>query len=368
MASGNSMYTKKDYPNAAQSTLDILNKNNYSGSSASASNGTLASGTAQSAIKADLAGQTSAREALDRYYKDNPPKNTGGGSSNNNSAAYSGGDSSFDLAGYLAQINAQRQAAADAAFDRAAAALNSAYGEAQGSYGNIYNSGVSQLGKTYDNSRGKIRDEATDAFRQAYVNRMIGEKNLSQRLAALGISGGLSESSLAGITNSYDKARSRVQNTMDTNLGDLEMKYQGNLADLYNAYQSQLASLASNRASQLAQLEMNRANQIASAGGDYFSALMSNSALLNNAMKNAVASQNAYAPTAQEVTNLNNAVATTQANDMGGTGSNWTAWQKYLMDQLNTGGSNIEGAVAPLKGQATADQIAEYLNYLGIGA
>lgn len=346
MASGNSLYNKIGGSKIGTSTMNLLNDDSSK------------YGTAQSAIK--------------QYVSETPPKELdysgtssgGGGKStgSSNASAYSGGN--FDLAGYLAEINAQRQAAADAAFDRAAAALNSAYGEAKGSYGNIYNSGVGQLGKTYDNSRGKIRDEATDAFRQAYVNRMIGEKNLSQRLAALGISGGLSESSLAGIVNSYDKARSNVQNTMDTNLGDLEMKYQGNLADLYNAYQSQLATLASNRASQLAQLEMNRANQIASAGGDYFSALMSNSNLLNNAMKNAVASQNAYAPTAQEVSNINNAVATTQANDMGGTGSNWTAWQKYLQDQLNGGGSNINGAVATLKGQATAQEVADYLNSL----
>ena len=360
MASGNSMYrTNYNGVPIAESTAKILSQASGSGTNV---------GTAQDAIKASLNAQAEYAPTVQKYI--NETKSSGGNkaSTGTANAGVIAEGNGFDLAAYLAEINAQRQAAADAAYNRAAAALNSAYEKARGSYGNVYDSGVGQLGKTYNNSRGKISDEATDAFRQAHVNRMIGEKNLSQRLAALGISGGLSESSLAGIINSYDKARSNVQNTLDTNLGDLEMKYQGNLSDLYRAYQSQLAALDSNNASQLAQLEMNRANQIASAGGDYFSALMSNANLLNNAMQKAVSSQNAYAPNAQSVSNVNNAVATTQANDMGGTKTNWSAWQNNLLNQLNSGNSNINGAIASLKGQASAEELASFLNSLGIGA
>lgn len=310
-------------------------------------------GTAQSAIKQYIDTSTPSTYT--------PPASTGGGKTGKaTSTATTGG--SFDLAGYLAGINAERQAAAEAAFANARNALNNAYGEASNAYKNIYNSGVDQLGRSYDNSRGKINSEATDAFRQAYVNRMLSEKNLGQRMAAMGMSGGAAESTLAGLINNYGNSRNGIQRTLDTNLGDLEMKYQGNLADLYNAYQSQMASLANQRASQMAQLEMNLANQIASSGGDYFSALMSNSDLLKNAMTNAVNAQNAYvAPEVAKATNDFVAANTQQANDMGGTLTNWSKYLDDLSKSLATGNEN--GTIYNMKGSGiTPDQLAELLN------
>ena len=286
-----------------------------------------------------------------------PPSNTGGKTGKGTTTTTTGG--SFDLAGYLAGINAQRQAAAEAAYANARNALNDAYGRASESYANIYNSGVDQLGRSYENSRGKINSEATDAFRQAYVNRMLSEKNLGQRMAAMGMSGGAAESTLAGLINNYGNSRNGIQKTLDTNLGDLEMNYQGNLADLYNAYQSQMASLANQRASQLAQLEMNLANQIASSGGDYFSALMSNSDLLKNAMTNAVNAQNAYtAPEVAKATNDFVAGNTQQVNDMG---SNLTNWMDYV-DKQRANGAIDDGIATYLISQgATNDEILKAL-------
>ena len=288
-----------------------------------------------------------------------PPSNTGSKTGKGTSTATTGG--SFDLAGYLAGINAQRQAAAEAAYANARNALNDAYGKASESYANIYNSGVDQLGRSYENSRGKINSEATDAFRQAYVNRMLSEKNLGQRMAAMGMSGGAAESTLAGLINNYGNSRNGIQKTLDTNLGDLEMNYQGNLADLYNAYQSQMASLANQRASQMAQLEMNLANQIASSGGDYFSALMSNSDLLKSAMTNAVNAQNAYvAPEVAKATNDYVAANTQQANDMGSQLTRW--WEDQLQKQL-AGGLNENGTIYGMKDTGISPQaLADMLN------
>ena len=323
---GTAVYSKSNYPNAAQSTLNILNKQNGSGTNV---------GTAQDAIKADLAGQASARASIDDYYKNNPPKGTGGSSGSGASAgAVAGGG--FDLAGYLEGLRAQQRADAEAAYARARDNLNSAYGEASSAFGNIYNRGADQLGRSYSNSRGKINQEATDAFQQAYINRMLSEKNLTQRLAAMGMSGGASESTMAGLINNYGNARNGIQRTLDTNLGDLEMKYQGNLADLYSAYQSNMANIASQRASQLANLEMQLANLNANMGGDYYSMLMSNAGKLQNVMSNAVANQAAYsAPVAQEVTNTFNPANIQQANDVGGTKTNWAKSQleDYIANQ-----------------------------------
>lgn len=247
-----------------------------------------------------------------------------GRSSSGASSATPVSNGAFDLAGYLEAMRAQQRADAEEAFARARNALNNAYSEASNAYGNIYNRGADQLGRSYNNSRGKINTEAEDAFRQAYVNRMMSEKNLGQRLAAMGMSGGASESTMAGLINNYGNARSGIQRTLDTNLGDLEQKYQGNLADLYNAYQANMANIASQRASQLANLETQLANLNANMGGDYYSLLMSNAGKLQNVMSNAVANQAAYqAPQVAQATNTFTPANVQQANDMGAAATNY---------------------------------------------
>ena len=252
---------------------------------------------------------------------------TSTGSKTPTSADYGG------VGDYLASLYAERQAAAQDAYDRSKALLDDAYNTASGNYANIYNSGANQLRKTYNNSLGKINENATDAFRQAYVNRMLSEKNLSQRLAAMGMSGGASESAMAGLLNNYGNARNGIQRTLDTNRNDLEMNYSSNLNDLYSAYQSQMAALDQNRASQLASLLNNLNNQIASVQGDYFSTLASNPTLLAQAIKGATASMNNYAaPETAQASNALSPVAVYQGNDQGGTLTNYARqeWEDYM--------------------------------------
>ena len=323
---GTAVYSKSNYPNAAQSTLNILNKQNGSGTNV---------GTAQDAIKADLAGQASARASIDDYYTNNPPKGTGSSSGSGASAgAVAGGG--FDLVGYLEGLRAQQRADAEAAYARAKAQISAGYDDAIKGYGETLSSGQRQLGRSYDNSRGKINQEATDAFQQAYINRMLSEKNLTQRLAAMGMSGGASESTMAGLINNYGNARNGIQRTLDTNLGDLEMNYQNNLDKLISSYNEQVNNLRTVKANQLANLEAQLASLNANMGGDYYSMLMSNQGLLKNAMQNAVAAQAAYsAPVAQEVTNTFNPANIQQANDVGGTKTNWAKSQleDYIANQ-----------------------------------
>lgn len=289
------------------------------------------------------------------------PSNTGSGSGSSSSSAVSGNAS---LGDYLSSLYAQRQAAAQDAYDRAIGLLDAAYNKAASNYGNIYNSGVGQLNKSYDNSLNKINDNAKQSMQEAYINKMLSMKNLSQALAAQGMSGGASESATAGLINNYGNARNGIQKTWDTNRADLEMNYSNNLADLYNAYQSQMAALNQSLSSQQAQLLSNLNNQIADIGGDYFSALSSNPALLQNAMTQAVSNLNAYKPVETQATNTFNPVNTQQVNDVGSQATRW--WEDQIMKQL-AGGSNLEGAVASLagrKGEIPQDELLRFINKL----
>ena len=266
--------------------------------------------------------------------------NTGGGGGGGSKTPVT---SSYDGTGdYLSMLYAQRQAAAQDAYDKSKALLDEAYNTASGNYANIYNSGANQLKKTYNNSLGKINANATDAFRQAYVNRMLSERNLEQRLAAMGISGGASETAMAGLLNNYGNARNNIQRTLDSNRNDLEMNYGSNLNDLYNAYQSQMAALDQNRASQLAQLLNNLNNQIAGVQSDYFSMMAKNPQYLQQALGAATANMNNYtAPNTAEATNGLTPVTVYQGNDQGGTLTNYAkqAWEDY-MDRARANNEN----------------------------
>lgn len=283
--------------------------------------------------KSGVGGIGATPESLKPKYVSTPTGGDTGNGSGKSSKSSATTDSYSGVGDYLASLYAQRQQAAQDAYDRSKALLDDAYNTASGNYANIYNSGANQLKKTYNNSLGKINANATDAFRQAYVNRMQSEKNLAQRLAAMGISGGASESTMAGLLNNYGNARNGIQRTLDSNRNDLEMNYSSNLNDLYNAYQSQMAALDQNRASQLAQLINNLNNQIASVQGDYFSMMAKNPDYLRQALGAATANMNAYeAPALAEATNGLTPVDIYQSNDQGGTLTNYArqAWEDYM--------------------------------------
>lgn len=251
--------------------------------------------------------------------------NTSGGGSTDTGAAY---------AAYLAELQRQRQAAAEDAYNRSMGYLNDAYDKAADNYWDVYNNGRSALEGAYDNSLRKINNNASDAMREAYINRRLSEKNLSQKLAAMGISGGASESTLAGIANNYGNARNNIQRTWDDNRGDLESGYGNNLANLYNAYLERMTALDNSRASQAAQLLSNLNNQIASVQSDFYSTLASNPDVLQNAIANALSGVNGITPKEAEVTNPYSAVSTQQGNDIGGTLTNYSMLQS-LQDAGN---------------------------------
>ena len=293
-------------------------------------------------------GGIGARVEVNDYSKTKTP--TGGGKTSTGSTSSSSG--SYDMSSYLSDLYAQRQAAAEAAYERSMGLLNDAYNSAANNYADIFNRGQDTLRGAYDNSRNKINEQASDSMREAYINRMLSMKNLSQKLAAMGISGGASESTVAGLLNNYGNARNGIQKTWNNNLADLEQGFNSNLTDLYNAYQSQMAELANTRAAQQAQLVSNLNNQIASAGSDFFS-ILSNPNVLKAAASGALQNLQSIQPVATEATNTYNPVNTQQSNDMGGTLTNYSReeWEK-----LANGGSGVYDRIQKLLAQGVPDE------------
>ena len=200
-----------------------------------------------------------------------------------------GGDDSQDRtnANYAALIAAyqqranedylrQQREAAQQAYDRGMNQLNSAYNNQLSSLLSNLNSTKDQLRSSYNQSRKSINTDAENALRQAYINRMLSEKNLSQQMSAMGLNGGATETTLAGMLNNYGNARNNINTTANTNLSNLEGKYNDSLAQAQQAYNSAVANANLQKAQYAMNLEDALANNQIGALNNYQNYLQQN--------------------------------------------------------------------------------------------
>lgn len=106
---------------------------------------------------------------------------------------------------------------------------------------------VNQVVNQLSGQKGDIEQSYDDLYRQLYIDRRMAEKNLPQQLAAMGISGGLSESTLLGTQTAYTDA-----------LRHGEQEKLGALSDIDQAISDARLTGDINIANQAAQLAMNR--------------------------------------------------------------------------------------------------------------
>ena len=289
---------------------------------------------------------------------------SGGGGTSRTGTSSNATVSGNDLQSQLQSLYAQRQAAAQNAYNNSIGALQNAYGQQRSSLENSFNTGRGVLDNSYNNSLSKIDNNAKKTLQESYINKMLTQKNLGQQLAAQGISGGASESAMAGIANNYGNSRNSINDTWNTNRSDLQNTYQNNLAQLIQSYNSDLARLESNYANQQASLNSNLENGIADGVGDYSSMLMSNPKLFA-ALTSTQDSMNSYNPIDAVSTNATDGVNTQQNNDMG-SATNYAKYKSWIDQYLNAGLNR--NAIIRSLGVAGVDQdmIVQLLNEKGI--
>lgn len=164
-----------------------------------------------------------------------------------------------------AEAERKKQEAAQAAYDRSMNALNNAYGSATTNAKNNYNSTLGQLQGNYDFNAQGVNQNADKAMQEAYINYMMSKRDLSQVMAAQGLSGGASESSLASLYNNYGSGRNAIDTQRNADLGTLANALQSDRASALQAYNSLIADLDAQKANQQMTLESNLANAIADA-------------------------------------------------------------------------------------------------------
>lgn len=132
--------------------------------------------------------------------------------------------------------NEEWQAQINAYYDQIAAQQEAAQRAA-------VNQAINQL----SGQKGDVEQSYDDLYRQLYLDRRMAEKNMPQQLAAMGISGGLSESTLLGTQTAYTDA-----------LRQGEQEKLGTLNDIDQAIANAQLTGDINIAQQAAQLAMNR--------------------------------------------------------------------------------------------------------------
>lgn len=182
------------------------------------------------------------------------------------------------------QYERQKAAEAEARAKQEAAALagyNSLLDAAKGSY----DSALALREEGYNKATGDVNSATERAMQQAYIANQMQNRNLGQQLAAMGRSGGASESTMLGLANEYGNARGELDRSRNDQLATLaaqlaegkasdldaynqakaayDKDYQDRLADLAAASLDRLLNYDNTYTSGLTQIEQNKAQTLA---------------------------------------------------------------------------------------------------------
>lgn len=105
----------------------------------------------------------------------------------------------------------------------------------------------------YDSGAKQVNDAADKALREAYISKMITQRDMPQQLSANGMSGGLAESSVAKLANNYANNRAGVETGRMDSLGQLGDTLLQNQYSAANQLAERNAADAQNYYEQLAQ-------------------------------------------------------------------------------------------------------------------
>ncbi len=99
------------------------------------------------------------------------------------------------------------------------------------------------LDRMKQTSAERARKDMEDASRQAYISRVMAEKNLPQLLAAQGISGGMTETTRSNLYRDYLGGTGAARASYDRAMSDLENGYASDSAKLKTGWAQKQADL-----------------------------------------------------------------------------------------------------------------------------
>ena len=226
------------YYNVNANTKPVYSGSSSPKSSSSGSSGSGSSGSSSGSKKKKSSGSSSAAATQTQKTTQQTAYSGGGG----------GGGSSQSASDSRAEYLKKLQKLAKKIYKQNMAAINTTYTGAGNTLQANYDSTTDELSSKYGYQKGNINSDAEDSMRQAYINSMLQKKDLGQRMAAQGLSGGATETTIAGLNNNYSNARNNIDTTRQRSLSDLEQTYQSNVAEAQRQYNSAVQQLAMQRA------------------------------------------------------------------------------------------------------------------------
>ena len=95
------------------------------------------------------------------------------------------------------------------------------------------------LQEQYDYSAQKLKNERDEALRENWILQQQAEAALPEQMAASGLNGGASETSLAALKARYQGDRNNIRGDYMNNLGDLSQQAQSDRAEAERSYNEQ---------------------------------------------------------------------------------------------------------------------------------
>ena len=270
---------------------------------------------------------------------------------------------------YEQQLRAQqeaRQQAAQNAYNSNMSALENAYAKRLAGLDSNLASTKDLLSSSYNNSRDSLNASAEKSLQEAYINRMMNERNLRQQLNAQGLNGGASESAIASMLNNYGTSRNNINTATADSLRSLEEAYNNNIANAQQKYNDAVGDAADTNLAYKMQLENDLANGVASSYSDLYSALANMDSNYANSMTNLINNQSAASADLQQAlydTMLKNSLGLTSANVSGGSNQTLTSQVKRRYQNGETPEDLIDSLLSEGK---NADQIAQIFALAGI--
>lgn len=274
---------------------------------------------------------------------------------------------------YEQQLRAQqeaRQQAAQNAYNSNMSALENAYAKRLAGLDSNLASTKDLLASSYGNSRDALNASAEKSLQEAYINRMMNERNLRQQLNAQGLNGGASESAIASMLNNYGTSRNNINTATADSLRSLEEAYNNNIANAQQKYNDAVGDAADTNLAYKMQLENDLANGVASSYSDLYSALANMDSNYANSMTNLINNQSAASADLQQAlynTMLKNSLNPSNVTVSGSTSSNSGSTSNIVnrLKQMKQNGASLNQLLNEVSDYSD-DQVAQMFAQAGI--
>ena len=201
----------------------------------------------------------------------NGGRSSGGSSGGGRGTAVSG-TGYMDVSSLYDLLN-QRLAESENNYNSLLETLNANYGDVLNALGLNYADSQALLDSQLNASRDELENTRRRALQEAYISRMMQEKNLADQLDAYGLTGGASESVMANMRNTYANNRNEVEQNTQNNLRDLLLKYLENVTNARQGYNDSLLKAQSSRLSDMNEAANYRSRARAEAYEDLYNTL-----------------------------------------------------------------------------------------------